>query len=139
LRKKLVFGQRSVAKQLYSLDERIDKITRWSRPTMLGPARLVTAHSGDEDLIHMSGTRPISGSVDQLLKPKRFPDLLLLWIGNNNLDWVNGASPACREHPEKYLQERAKRFRVDYTRQMRRLISRAEGEDHPVAIVVLEP
>jgi hypothetical protein len=137
LRKNWFLDSNPSPNSIYSLDERIDKIAPLVATDYARTGALVTAHSGDEDLIHMLGHTPnFPGQVDQVLKPKRFPDLLLLWIGNNNLDWVHGASPSEREHPEKYLQKRVSRFRKDYTRQMRRIISRAEGEDHPVAIVV---
>ena len=67
---------------------------------------------------------------------KRFPDLVLIWIGHNNLNWVKGLPEAERQNPGGRLRERAQSFHEDYARQMRRLIERAEAENHKVAIVV---
>jgi phospholipase/lecithinase/hemolysin len=52
------------------------------------------------------------------------------------LDWAAGISTSEREHPEKRFEQLAKAFRENYERQVRRLISRAEGENHKVSIVV---
>jgi lysophospholipase L1-like esterase len=72
---------------------------------------------------------------DQLRK-RRFPDLILIWIGHNNLDWVEGLSPTQRTHSEKRLQEIATQFRQNYTEPLHWLIERAKTENHRVAIVV---
>ncbi len=121
---------------IYSVYERIEELTPLVATDYARTGAFVTAQSGDEDFIHMLGHTPhFAGQVDQTLKAKRFPDLLLIWIGNNNLDWLVGASPSERAHPEEYLHDRARRFGEDYARQLRRLISRAESEDHPAAIV----
>jgi len=67
---------------------------------------------------------------------ERLPDLVMIWIGRNNLDWVEGLSPAEREHPEAHLRKMATRFGENYTESLRLLIDRAKTEDHKVAIVV---
>jgi len=122
---------------VYSLYERIDKLTPLVATESAGTGAFVTAQPRDETfdqiLFH---TRNFWGQVDEVLKAKRFPDLLLLWMGHNNLDWVTQVPPNERQRPEKQFAEIAKRFRQDYTRQMRRLISRAERQDYKVAIVV---
>jgi len=81
-------------------------------------------------------TRNLSGQSRQILRKKRFPDLILIWIGHNNLDWEEGLSPTQRAHPEKRLQEIATQFRQNYTEQLQWLIDRAKTENHRVAIVV---
>ena len=81
-------------------------------------------------------TRNLSGQSRQILRKKRFPDLILIWIGHNNLDWVERLSPTERAHPEKRLQEIATQFRQNYTEQLQWLIDRAKTENHRVAIVV---
>jgi lysophospholipase L1-like esterase len=81
-------------------------------------------------------TRNFSGQADQLLSRDRFPDLILIWIGHNNVDWAWRCPPDELEHPEKRLQRLNECFRQDYTRQMERLITRARAENHRVAIVV---
>jgi lysophospholipase L1-like esterase len=81
-------------------------------------------------------TRNFSGQVTQLLWRDRFPDLILIWIGHNNVDWAWRCPPDELEHPEERLRRLSKHFREDYTRQIRRLIARARIERHRVAIVV---
>jgi len=80
-------------------------------------------------------TRNFSGQVTQLLSRKRFPDLILIWIGHNNVDWAWRCPPDELKNPEKRLPRLSRSFREDYTRQMRRLIERAQTEPHRVAIV----
>jgi lysophospholipase L1-like esterase len=81
-------------------------------------------------------TRNLSGQARQILRKKRFPDLILIWIGHNNLDWAEGLSLAERAHPEKRLEEIAAKFRENYTEPLQSLIERAKREDHNVVIVM---
>jgi lysophospholipase L1-like esterase len=67
---------------------------------------------------------------------KRFPDLTLISIGHNNVDWTWWCVPAEIEQPEDRLQQLSRRFRENFARQMRRLIARTRTQHHPVAIVV---
>jgi len=122
---------------IYSLYERIDKLTPVVATDYARGAAEVTAHPGEEILAKTLGrTRNFTGQVDQILMRKRLPDLLLIWIGHNNLNWVKGLSFADRQRPERSLLERAQHFHEDYARQLSRLIDRAKTEDHKVAIVV---
>jgi lysophospholipase L1-like esterase len=77
-----------------------------------------------------------SQQVDLLLKEKRFPDLLLIWIGHNNLNWVRFVDPGQPEKIEAGLQDSVSRFRKDYERQLGRLVARAQEEKQRRAIVV---
>jgi lysophospholipase L1-like esterase len=81
-------------------------------------------------------TRNFSGQADQLLSRDRFPDLILIWIGHNNVDWAWRCPPDELDKPEKRLQRLRERFRQDYTRQVERLIIRARTEKHRVTILV---
>jgi lysophospholipase L1-like esterase len=71
-----------------------------------------------------------------LLTMKRFPDLTLISIGHNNVDWTWWCVPAELEQPENRLRELSGRFRENFAREMRRLIGRALTRRHRVAIVV---
>ena len=82
------------------------------------------------------GTRNFSGQVTQLLAAGRFPDLILISIGHNNVDWAWRSPASELEQPEDRLQQQSWRFREDFARQLRRLIQRAPTESHRVAIVV---
>ena len=77
-----------------------------------------------------------SQQVDLILKEKRFPDLVLLWIGHNNLNWVRSVDSRRQEDVETGLQNIVARFRKDYARQLDRLVERAREEKPRRAIIV---
>jgi lysophospholipase L1-like esterase len=82
------------------------------------------------------GTRDFSGQVTQLIAGERFPDLILISIGHNNVDWAWQSPPHELEQPEDRLQRQRGQFCNDFARQVRRLIRRARGQRHRVAMVV---
>jgi lysophospholipase L1-like esterase len=77
-----------------------------------------------------------SQQVDFILKEKRFPDLVLIWIGHNNLNWVSSVDPRRPEDVETGLQDIVARFRKDYARQFGRLVERAREQKQRRAIIV---
>ena len=77
-----------------------------------------------------------SQQVDLILKEKRFPDLVLLWIGHNNLHWEWVVNPRRPEEIETGLQKMAAKFRQDYTRQLGRLVERAREQKQRRAFIV---
>ena len=78
-----------------------------------------------------------SQQVDLILKEKRFPDLVLLWIGHNNLNWVHGVDPHQPEKVEARLQKIVANVRKDYERQLGRLVERAREQIQRTAFLVL--
>ena len=122
---------------VYSVFERLEKFTPLVATEYGGLGALVDNERYPQDFFRkILRTRNFSGQVNQLVSGKRFPDLILIWIGHNNVDWAWRSPPAELEQPEKRLQRQSERFRKDYTCQMRRLIARARIEQHRVAIVV---
>jgi lysophospholipase L1-like esterase len=81
-------------------------------------------------------TRNFSGQIGQLLAAERFPDLVLIAIGHNNIDWAWRSPRSELDQPEVRLQRHSRRFRENFARQMRRLIESARMQRHPVAAVV---
>jgi len=77
-----------------------------------------------------------SQQTDLILKEKRFPDLVLLWIGHNNLNWVRKMDPRRPEEVEPGLQKIVASFRKDYERQLGRLVERAQDQKQRRAIIV---
>jgi lysophospholipase L1-like esterase len=77
-----------------------------------------------------------SQQADLILEEKRFPDLVLLWIGHNNLNWVRGVDPNQPEKVEAGLQKIVASFRKDYTRQLGRLVDRALEQKPRRAFIV---
>ena len=82
------------------------------------------------------GTRNFSGQVSQLLAARRFPDLIFVSIGHNNVDWTWQCPSSDLNQPDNRLQKQAETFRKNFTRELRRLIERAGVEKHRVAIIV---
>ena len=77
-----------------------------------------------------------SQQVDLILKEKRFPDLVLLWIGHNNLHWEWVVDPRRPEEIETGLQKMAANFRQDYARQLGRLVERAQEQKQRRAFII---
>src|SRR5881227_572670 len=122
---------------IWSVYERLETFTPLVATEYNGAGALVAPSRASEGMRRrIVRTRNLSGQARQILRNKRFPDLIMIWIGHNNLDWVEGLSSNEREHPEKHLQEMATQFRVNYTEPLQSLIDRAKTENHNVAIVV---
>jgi lysophospholipase L1-like esterase len=122
---------------VYSVFERLEKFTPLVATEYGGLGAMVDNERDRQNFFRkILRTRNFSGQVSQLLSHKRFPDLILIWIGHNNVDWAWRCPPDELEQPEKRLPRLSQRFREDYTWQMRRLIERAQRKQHRVAIVV---
>ena len=82
------------------------------------------------------GTRNFSGQIAELLTAKRFPDLILISIGHNNVDWA-WRSPANElAQPKPRLQRMSQSFREVFERRLRKLIGHAREKRHRISIVV---
>jgi lysophospholipase L1-like esterase len=120
-----------------SVYERLETFTPLVATEYNGAGALVAPSRAGEGLRRrIVRTRNLSGQARQILRKKRFPDLIMIWIGHNNLDWTEGLSAADRQHLEKRLEEIAAKFREYYTEPLQSLIDRAKGANHKVAIVV---
>jgi lysophospholipase L1-like esterase len=121
---------------VYSVFERLDKLTPIVATEYGGLGAMVdNGRDGQNFFRKILRTRNFSGQVTQLLSRERFPDLILIWIGHNNVDWTWRCPPDELEQPEERLLRLSQRFREDYRRQIRRLIERAQMKQHRVAIV----
>jgi hypothetical protein len=67
---------------------------------------------------------------------KRFPDLVLISIGHNNVDWAWRSPTSDLEQPESRLQRQSRDLQNNFTQQMRRLIDRARVQRYRVAVIV---
>jgi lysophospholipase L1-like esterase len=122
---------------IHSVYERLDEITPLVAIQYSGAGALVAPSRAHEGLRRrMIRTRNLSGQARQVLRKKRFPDMIMIWIGHNNTDWVEGLSPLEREHPQKHMRAMAARFGENYTESLRDLLDRAKAEKHNVAVVV---
>jgi len=82
------------------------------------------------------GTRNFSGQVGELVRARRFPDLILISIGHNSVDWAWQCPPHELDTPEQRLERLSKELRQNYARELRRLVDCACIQQHRVAIVV---
>src|SRR6266566_499845 len=122
---------------IWSVYERLETFTPLVATEYNGAGALVAPTRASEGMRRrIVRTRNLSGQAHQILRKKRFPDLIMIWIGHNNLDWAEGLSAPEREHSEKRLREIATQFRQNYTEPLQSLINRAKTENHKVAIVV---
>lgn len=82
-------------------------------------------------LDRIKNTWHYSHQVDELLAGP-LPDVVLLWIGHNNVDWRQQFEDA---HPET-LSASAEQFARDFRRQLDRIIEGAIATDRTIRIVV---
>jgi len=122
---------------IYSIYERLEELTPLVAVEHSGAgANVDSGKSGDTFLQMLSKTRNYSQQVDQILEQERFPDLLLIWMGHNNINWAAPLDSEGRKNPDMPLLRRLWRFRKYYADQLERLVGRAKKEKHITAIVV---
>jgi lysophospholipase L1-like esterase len=122
---------------IQSVSKRLEELTPFVAIECAGIGALVD-HEGQRQNFfrRILRTRNFSGQIDDLLASKRFPDLILISIGHNNVDWAWRSPASDLEQPERRLQRQSQDLRENYTRQMQRLIGCAGTQRHRVALVV---
>lgn len=122
---------------IYSLFERLDELTPLVVTEYGGIGAMLGGDACRLGLFRrILRTRNFSGQVDRILFEKRFPDLILIWIGHNNVDWACWCAPHDLSNPEHRLAIQRQYFRENYERQVRRLVDRAISSRRPVAIII---
>ena len=125
------------APSICSISKGLETITPFVAVECAGVGALVDHEYGRENLLRrILGTRNFSGQVSELLRTRRFPDLILISIGHNNVDWAWRCPLDELHDPDERLQRLSKEFRQNYVRELRRLLEGARIQQHPVAIVV---
>src|SRR5947209_4353182 len=122
---------------IQSVSKRLETFTPFVAIECAGIGALVD-HEGQRQNFfrRILRTRDFSGQIGDLLTMKRFPDLTLISIGHNNVDWTWWCVPAELEQPENRLQQLSRRFRENFAREMRRLIGGVRMQRQRIAIVV---
>src|SRR5947207_15602344 len=120
-----------------SISKRLEKFAPFVAIECAGIGALVD-HEGQRQNFfrRILRTRNFSGQIGDLLAMKRFPDLILISIGHNNVDWAWRCARSELERPENRLLQLSARLRENFARQTRRLIGPARMQRHRVAIVV---
>jgi len=123
--------------RIRSVSKRLEEFTPFVAIECAGIGAMVD-HEGERQNFfrRILRTRNFSGQIGQLLAAKRFPDLILIAIGHNNLDWAWRSPPRELDQPERRLQRQSQHFRENFARQMRRLIECARMQRHRVAVLV---
>jgi lysophospholipase L1-like esterase len=120
-----------------SISKSLETITPFVAIECAGVGALVDHEHSRQNLFRrILGTRNFSGQVGELLRARRFPDLILISIGHNNVDWAWRCPLDELHDPEERLPRLSKEFRQNYARELRRLLEGARVQQHRVAIVV---
>ena len=125
------------APSICSVSKGLEAITPFVAIECAGVGALVDDEHGRQNLLRrILGTRNFSGQVGELLQARRFPDLILICIGHNNVDWAWRCPQHELDTPEERLPRLSEEFRQNYARELRRLVEGARIHEHRVAIVV---
>ena len=120
-----------------SISKKLETITPFVAIQCAGIGAMVEHEGCRQNLFRrMLGTRSFSGQIGELLQARRFPDLILISIGHNNVDWAWRCPPNELEQTDERLKRLSEDFRQNYTRELQRLLGRAQTQQHRVAIVV---
>jgi lysophospholipase L1-like esterase len=124
------------ANSVYSLYERLAQETPLAACEYSSVAARVDSGESRKRFLWFWFPLSFSQQTDLILEEKPFPDLVLLWIGHNNLHWEWFVDPRRPEEIETGLQKMAANFRKDYARQLGRLVERARDQKQRRAIIV---
>ncbi len=124
------------ANSIYSLYERLAQETPLVACEYSSVGGRVDSGGGGKRFLGSWLPLSFSQQVDLILKEKRSPDLVLLWIGHNNLHWEWFVDPRRPEEIETGLQKMAANFRKDYARQLGRLVERAQEQKQRRAFII---
>ncbi|PYL51928.1 MAG: hypothetical protein DMF33_09135 [Verrucomicrobia bacterium] len=120
-----------------SVSKRLEEITPFVAFEYTGIGALVDHdESGLSFFRRLLGTRNFSGQISQVLRRRRFPDLILISIGHNNIDWAWRCPPDELNAPEQRLKNQSQYFRQNYARELGRLLRSARNQKHRVSVVV---
>ncbi|HEY5991035.1 MAG TPA: hypothetical protein VIU10_00510 [Candidatus Udaeobacter sp.] len=120
-----------------SISKRLETITPFVAIECAGVGALVDHHRTRQSFFRrILGARNFSGQVTRLIRLRRFPDLILISIGHNNVDWAWRCPPDELHAPERRLHRLSKEFRQNYARQLRRMLKRAGSEKRRASVIV---
>ena len=123
--------------KIHSVSRCLEEVTPLVAIHCAGVGAMVDAEGERETRFRrMLGTRNLSGQINQLIRAKRFPDLVLISIGHNNVDWAWRCPTDELERSEERLQRHHRRFRELFVHRLQPLVDRARQQHHRVAIVV---
>jgi len=117
--------------EICSIFERLSKVTPISA-IVHASARATVDAGGSRTLVDLlTNTRHLSYQVDEVLLGE-FPDLLLVWIGHNDIDWRS----RCKEFTDESCEILSTEFIDCYRKQMERLLKDALTSKKHIVIIV---
>ena len=120
-----------------SISKRLETITPFVAIECAGVGALVDHPRTRQSFFRrILGTRNFSGQVTRLIQLRRFPDLVLISIGHNNVDWAWPCPPHELAASERRLHRLSKELRQSYARQLRRILQRAAIANRRVSVLV---
>jgi len=126
-----------VASGIHSVCQRLEQLAPVVAIECAGIGALVDGKDERQSFFRrILRTRNFSGQINQLLTARRLPDLILIAIGHNNVDWAWRRRAHELERRDAILQQLAVQFRENFAHHLRRLVNAACAERHRVAIVV---
>lgn len=87
----------SAADSIDSVYERMEEATPLVAAEYASPGGFVDSGAKQRHFLQFLWPLNFSGQVDLILRNKRFPDLLMIWIGHNNVGWVHSIRSAQRQ------------------------------------------
>ena len=125
------------AAEIKSVSKRLEKLTPLVASHHAGIGAMVDAESDRLWFSRRSlGTQNFSGQINQVVTAHRFPDLILISIGHNNVDWA-WRSPADElAQPQARLQRISKSFREMFEHGIRKLVAHAREKRQRISIIV---
>jgi lysophospholipase L1-like esterase len=117
------------ADSVYSFFERAAtlgplKVENFSTPQ----ARVFQGHAGiGANLRQAFGIRNLNEQIDQVLSRSDIPDVLMLWLGHNDIDWVEKRSPLEIENPTAIFDQIERDFFKAYKFELERYRTNADG------------
>jgi lysophospholipase L1-like esterase len=131
------FVHLDAAPSICSISKGLETIMPLVATEWAGVGALVNHEHDRQNLFRrILGTRNFSGQVGEVVRTRRFPDLILISIGHNNVDWAWRCPPPELDEPDERLRRLSNEFRQNYVRELRRLLEVARVQQHRVAIVV---
>lgn len=122
---------------IQSVSKQLEELTPFVATEYAGVGALVDDERQRQSFFRrILGTHNFSRQIKHLLAGRRFPDLILLAIGHNSVDWAWHCPANELEQPEDRLREQSQRFRANFEQQLRRLVERACVQRHRVAVIV---
>jgi len=120
-----------------SLYEKLNELTPLVATEYSTAGALVAPSHTTEPLVRrLARTHNLRRQITEVTHAKRFPDVVLLWIGHNNTEWPGRLTATERKKPATGLRRITREFGASYGEELNRLLDRAGMEKHRVAVVV---